>query len=134
MSLRLKFILYLILIHLLFAGLAVYLFLQNRLWLLALEAVFIISLACGLWLIRGFFGTLDLIKTGAQFINDSDFTSRFREVGQPDMDQLVHIYNKMSDNLREERVRLQEQNFFLDKILTASPSGIITLDFDEVVV
>src|SRR5262245_11850598 len=124
MSLRLKFILYLILIHILFAGLAVYLLLQNRLWLLAVEAVFIISLVCVLRIIIVYFGTLDLIRTGAQFISDSDFTSRFREVGQPEMDQLIGIYNKMSDNLREERIRLQEQNYFLDKILTASPSGI----------
>lgn len=37
----------------------------------------------------------------------------------------------MIDHLREERIRLQEQHYFLAKILAASPSGIITLDFDE---
>jgi two-component system nitrogen regulation sensor histidine kinase NtrY len=42
----------------------------------------------------------------------------------------VHIYNKMIDHLRDERLKLQEQNYFLDKVLTASPSGIITFDFD----
>src|SRR5262245_64048598 len=50
-SLRLKFILYLILIHLLFAGVAVYLISKNRVWLLAVEAVFIVSLYAGLRLI-----------------------------------------------------------------------------------
>jgi len=129
-SLRLKFILYLIFIHLLFAAVAVYLLAQHRIWLLAVEAVFIFSLALGLRLIRGLFGTIGLINTGAQFIQDSDFTSRFRELGQPELDQLVKVYNRMADNLREERTRLQEQNFFLDKILTASPSGVVTLDFD----
>lgn len=131
MSLRLKFILYLILIHLLFAGVAIYLLLQQRLWLLAVEAVFALSLISGLKLIQHLFGTLDLINTGAQFISDSDFTSRFREVGQPEMDRLIQVYNRMVDHLREERTRLQEQHYFLDKILTASPSGVITLDFDE---
>lgn len=131
MSLRLKFILYLIIIHLLFAGVAIYLLLQNRLWLLVVEAVFALSLISGLKLIQHLFGTLDLINTGAQFISDSDFTSRFREVGQPEMDQLIQVYNRMVDHLREERTRLQEQHYFLDKILTASPSGVITLDFDE---
>jgi nitrogen fixation/metabolism regulation signal transduction histidine kinase len=131
MSLRLKFIIYLILIHLLFAGVAAYLLLQNRLWLLAVEAVFIISLAAGLRLIRGLFSTIELLQTGAQFINDEDFTARFREVGLKEMDQLVHIYNHMVDHLREERIRLQEQHYFLDKVMTASPSGIVTLDFDE---
>ncbi|MCI0338454.1 MAG: ATP-binding protein [Acidobacteria bacterium] len=130
-SLRLKFILYLIFVHLLFAGIGVYLLSKRTIWLLAVEALFIASLVIGLRLIRGLFGTIELINTGAQFIQDSDFTSRFREIGQPEMDQLVRVYNRMVDNLREERTRMQEQNYFLDKILTASPSGVVTLDFDR---
>src|SRR5438128_34918 len=99
MSLRLKFILYLVLIHLLFAGVAVYLLVRQRLWLIAVEAVFTLSLVGGLKLIQGLFGTLELINTGAQFISDSDFTSRFREVGQVEMDRLILIYNRMVDHL-----------------------------------
>ena len=129
-SLRLKFILYLILIHLLFAGVAVYLLSKNRVWLLALEAVFIVSLYAGLRLIRHLFNTIELINTGAQFIQDSDFTSRFSEVGQRELDHLIKVYNRMADHLREERTRTQEQNYFLDRVLTASPSGVVTLDFD----
>ncbi|MDQ3014157.1 MAG: ATP-binding protein [Acidobacteriota bacterium] len=131
MSLRLKFILYLIVVHLLFAGVAVYLLLQQRVWLLAVEGVFIVSLYLGLRLVRQLFNTIELINTGAQFIQDSDFTSRFSEVGQPELDQLIVVYNHMADHLREERTRMQEQNYFLDKVLTASPSGVITLDFDR---
>jgi len=129
-SLRLKFILYLILIHLLFAGVAVYLLSKNRVWLLAIEAVFIVSLYAGLRLIRHLFNTIELINTGAQFIQDSDFTSRFSEVGQRELDHLIRVYNRMADHLREERTRTQEQNYFLDRVLTASPSGLVTLDFD----
>ena len=131
MTLRLKFILYLVAIHLLFAGVAIYLLLQHRIWLLAVELVFVVSLTAGLSLTRSLFGTIELIQTGAQFMRDRDFSSRFREVGHPEMDQLIEIYNRMADHLREERTKLQEQNYFLDKILTASPSGIITLDFDN---
>lgn len=130
MSLRLKFILYLIGVHLLFAGVAIYLLTKHRIWLLAVEAVFIVSLYVGLRLVRQLFNTIELVNTGAQFIQDSDFTSRFSEVGQPELDRLIAVYNRMADHLREERTRMQEQNYFLDKILTASPSGIVTLDFD----
>ena len=130
MSLRLKFIFYLIAVHLLFAGVAIYLLMKHRIWLLAVEAVFIASLYLGLRLIRQLFNTIELVNTGAQFIQDSDFTSRFSEVGQPELDRLIAVYNRMADHLREERTRLQEQNYFLDKLLTASPSGVITLDFD----
>lgn len=130
MSLRVKFILYLIFIHLLFAGVAVYLLSKNRVWLLAVEAVFIISLYIGLRLIRHLFNTIELINTGAQFIQDNDFTSRFSEVGQQELDRLIKVYNRMADHLREERTRMQEQNYFLDRVLTASPSGVVTFDFD----
>ena len=46
------------------------------------------------------------------------------------MDALVRIYNQMVDRLREERLRLQEQHYFLDRVLAASPAGVLTLDFD----
>ncbi|MDX2031965.1 MAG: ATP-binding protein [Blastocatellia bacterium] len=129
-GLRGRFILYLVFVHLLFAGVAIYLLSKDRVWLLAVEAVFIASLYLGVRLIRNLFGTIELINTGAQFIEDSDFTSRFREVGQAEMDRLIQVYNRMADNLREERARQQERNFFLDKIVTASASGIVTFDFD----
>jgi two-component system nitrogen regulation sensor histidine kinase NtrY len=131
MSLRLRFVLYLICVHLLFAGVAVYLLLQHRIWLLAVEAIFVISLSVGYKLIKNLFGTIELLQTGAQFISDGDFTSRFTELGQPEMDALVNVYNHMADHLREQRTKHQEQNYFLEKVLYASPSVIITLDFDD---
>lgn len=129
-SLRAKFILYLVLVHLLFAGVAVYLLARQRVWLLVVEAVFVVSLAVGVRLVRHLFGTLEVINTGAQFIQDSDFTSRFRATGQPEMDRLIEVYNHMADHLRAERTRMQEQHYLLEKIVTASPSGILTLNFD----
>jgi hypothetical protein len=48
LSLRWRVLLYIGVLHLLFAGLAVYLFLDNRLWLFAIEAVFAISLTVGI--------------------------------------------------------------------------------------
>lgn len=131
MSLRLKFILYLVFTHVLFGLIAIYLIQQRSLWLFAFEAVFVISLGIGIKLVSDLFGTLELINTGAQFIHDGDFTARLVEVGQPEMDHLVNIYNRMIDHLREERTRAREQNYFLDKLLTASPAGILTLDFDQ---
>ncbi|MFN0124179.1 MAG: sensor histidine kinase [Blastocatellia bacterium] len=131
MSLRRQFILYLLLTHLLFAGVALYLLSQHRLWLLPVEAVFILSLVCGWRLIGRLFGTLDLIQTGTHFLADHDFTTRFRETGQPELDRLIEIYNRMADGLRHERTLSQEQQYFLERVLTASPTGVITLDFDQ---
>ncbi len=131
MSLRTKIFLYLFIIHLLLAGVALLVLWKNRLWLLPVELLFVVSILIGVKLVKSFFGPLELIRTGTQFMQEKDFTSRFQNVGQPEMDELIDVYNRMIDHLREERLRVREQHYFLDKILTASPSAILTLDFDE---
>jgi nitrogen fixation/metabolism regulation signal transduction histidine kinase len=131
LSLRHKFILYLLFIHLAFAAVTIFLLWEKRIWLLAVEAFFVLSFFLALKLFRALFQPLDLVMAGVEFIKDKDFTTKFNEVGQAEMDQLIAVYNRMIDHLREERTRLQEQHYFMDKILKASPSGIITFDFDE---
>src|SRR5436309_15641486 len=130
MSLRVKILLYLALIHAVLAVISVVVLRENRLWLLAVEGLFALSIVFGVLLVRTFFVPLDLIRTGAELIGERDFTSQFREVGQPEMDALIRIYNRMIDRLREARRKLQEQHYFLAKVLAASPAGIVTLDFD----
>jgi PAS domain-containing protein len=130
MSLRAKIIAYLVLIHAVLAAISIFVLREDRLWLAAVEGLFVLSIILGIMLVRAFFVPLDLIRTGAELIGERDFTSQFREVGQPEMDALIRIYNQMIDRLREERLRLQEQHYFLEKILAASPAGIVTLDFD----
>ncbi|HEY3569691.1 MAG TPA: ATP-binding protein [Thermoanaerobaculia bacterium] len=130
MSLRAKIIAYLVLIHGVLAAISVFVLREDRLWLAAVEGLFVLSIVLGVMLVRAFFVPLDLIRTGAELIGERDFTSQFREVGQPEMDALIRIYNQMIDRLREERLKLQEQHYFLEKILAASPAGIVTLDFD----
>jgi len=130
-TLRRKLILYLIFVHLIFAGIAVAVLLERRLWLLAVEVVLAASIFWGIKLTNSLLRPLELIQTGTQLMKERDFSSRFPEVGQPEVDGLVQVYNQMADHLREERVRGQEQHYFLDKILQASPSGIVTFDFDD---
>ncbi len=130
MSLRAKILLYLALIHAILAVISFVVLRENRLWLLAVEGLFVLSIVLGSLLVRAFFVPLELIRTGAELIGERDFTSQFREVGQPEMDALIRIYNQMIGRLREERLKLEEQHYLLDRLLTASPAGIVTLDFD----
>jgi len=46
------------------------------------------------------------------------------------MDDLIAIYNDMIDRLREERLAAVERHQLLQKIVQASPSGIVICDFD----
>ncbi len=129
-SLRAKIIVYLVLIHAVLAVISFVVLREEPLWLLAVEGLFALSIILGIFLMRAFFVPLELIRTGAELMGERDFTSQFREVGQPEMDSLIRIYNQMIEKLREERLKLQEQHYFLDRILNASPAGIVTLDFE----
>jgi two-component system nitrogen regulation sensor histidine kinase NtrY len=55
-------------------------------------------------------------------------------VGQPEVDRLIGVYNRMAVRLREERTRNQEQQSLLARILAVAPSGVVILDFDGRVV
>lgn len=130
MSLRVRFLLYLVGVHLLMAVVAAFVIAQQRWWLVAVEATILLSFLIGLALIRRFFASLEFVRESAQLLEDSDFMSRVREVRQGDVDRLIHVYNRMVDALRGERVQLQEQQHFLSLVLRESPGGIVVLDFD----
>src|SRR5262245_29659857 len=97
MSLRAKIVLYLVLIHLVLGGVALFVLAQNRALLIAVELFFAVSIALGALFARSFFVPLGLIRTGAELIQEQDFTAHFREVGQREMDELIRIYNRMID-------------------------------------
>jgi len=131
LTLRARLVVYLVVLHLIFAALAVVLLMRSAYWLFAVELVFVMSLAIGIKLAQGTFRHLGFAAEGRRLIQEQEFTSRFREVGQPEVDELIAVYNRMVDNLREERTRLQEQHHFLAQILRVSPSGVVILDFER---
>ncbi len=134
MNLKRRFIVYLAVVHLLMGASAAFLLQQNRLWLIAVEAVFAISLGVGIALVARASGAMSAVRQSAQLLDDGELTTRFREVGQPDIDLLVQTYNRLADSLREERVRLQEQQYFLGTLLDVSPAGIVILDHNGAIV
>lgn len=131
LGLRTRFLLYLVAVHLVFAGAAGVFLWNHRPWLIAVELFFVASFAVAVRLLRATFEPLELLRGGAQMLRDSDFTTRFRERGVPELDDLADVYNQMADRLRDERTRQQEQEAFLERVLSASPAGVLVLDFDQ---
>jgi nitrogen fixation/metabolism regulation signal transduction histidine kinase len=129
-SLRGKFVAYLVAIHMVFAVGAAAALRENRLWLLGIELFFVLSFLAGLWLLRSLFEPIRLIRAAVDFIKVHDFSTRLREVGQKEVDPLIRVYNQMTDTLRQERIHSEEQEHFLQRILDALPSGIVALDLD----
>lgn len=130
MSLRARLVAYLVALHALLAGLAWHALRERPLWLFGAEAALLLSVGLGASLGGRLLGALRLAGESARLLDEGELTTRFRPVGQPEVDRLIGVYNRMVDALREERTRLQEQHFFLERIVTASPSGILTLDAD----
>lgn len=130
MTLGRRFVVYLVLVHLALAAAAVALARIDPLWAVLAEGVLAASLVTGLVLLRRARMTREQGAVALALIRSGEFTTRLRDTGVPEMDALVAAYNAMSDDLREQRVRLQERQWFLEKIVAASPSGIVTLDLD----
>jgi len=74
---------------------------------------------------------LQIIGDGMELLKEQDFSSRLRHVGQEEADRIVDVFNKMMEQIKNERLYLREQNYFLDLLINASPLGVIILDLDD---
>ncbi|WP_321424115.1 ATP-binding protein [uncultured Bacteroides sp.] len=74
---------------------------------------------------------LHTIGNGMDLLKEQDFGSRLSPVGQYEADRIVNVFNRMMEQLKNERLRLREQNTFLDLLINASPLGVIILNYDE---
>lgn len=73
---------------------------------------------------------LHSIASGMDLLREQDFSSRLAPVGQAEADRIVEMFNRMMNQLKNERLRLREQNHFLDLLINVSPMGVIILTFD----
>ena len=74
---------------------------------------------------------LNTIGSGMELLREQDFSSRLSRVGQYEADRIVNIFNRMMEQLKNERLRLREQNHFLDLMIKASPMGVIITSLDD---
>ena len=74
---------------------------------------------------------LNSIGSGMELLREQDFSSRLSPVGQYEADRIVNVFNRMMEQLKNERLRLREQNNFLDLLIIASPMGVILTTLDE---
>lgn len=131
MRLRRKFLIFAVLVHAIFIFLSILLLNYNRYLFVAAELLILVSFAISVYLYRAFLRPLNLIAAGVESIKDQDFSTKFINTGQDELGQLVEVYNQMIDQLRQERVRQQEQHYFLQRLIEAIPIAVIILDLDK---
>ena len=133
MKLKTKYILFVSFLHIILILLSLRMFKENIYYFLAAEVFIICTIIIAIILYRQFIQPVQTLSSGLEFLKDKDFTMKMVITGHYEMDQLIGVFNKMIDQLRKEKLKQQEQHFFLEKLVQASPAGIIILDFDEII-
>ena len=113
MSLRLKLILFLVPLYAVLLTLAAQARTTSPPLFIACEVVLLGSVWLAWQLYQGFTRPVRLIEAGAAALAAQDFNLKFKPVGQPELDQLIDVYNRMLDALRQERVSQHEQSVLL---------------------
>ena len=130
MTLRLKFLLVVVVLHGVLVALALGVRATRPVLFVVAEGLLLLSAVLTYQLYQGFIRPFQLIAAGTEAIQAKDFTLKFVPVGQREMDQLIGVYNAMIDHLRLERVQQHEKSYLLQQLIDASPAGILLLDFE----
>ena len=134
MTLRRRFLLYLSLVFGAMVALSGYHFMTEpgsaRWIMIAVESALLALFVFGVKHVNRVFAPIEMVSESTRMLREEDFTTRIREVGQNELDQLIQVYNRLSDRLREQRTQNRERQYFLEKILKVTPSGIMTFDYD----
>lgn len=134
MKLRIQFIIFVVLMQSALIIMALnFIGNQTPVFILA-ELLMAVSIVYSVKLYNSLIRPINFILSGIENIKTQDFSTKYISVGQKEMDQLIDVHNRMIEQLREERIRHQEQNLFLDRLINASPSGIIILDSEDKIV
>ncbi len=130
MTVRARLTAYLVLLHLVFFGLALTLYRKQPLMVLVVEIFLIASVASGVWLIGRALQPLDYARRFQELLQDENYSARLQRTDSDELAGMVGLFNDMLDALYQERLRLGEQRGFLDRLLEATPSAVIAFDFD----
>ena len=71
---------------------------------------------------------IDTLTGGMELLRDQDMSTTLSPSGQKDTDEIVKTFNALITRLRNEHLRLDEQNSFLNLLIDASPMGVILCD------
>lgn len=133
MSLKFKYIVFIVALHLVLITL-IYFLLRDNLWyFIASEVGVFISLFFSYLMYKSFVAPLNLMGAGIDAIADKDFSVKYLRTGSTEVDDLVDVYNKMIESLRDERTKISEQSYFIQKLIEVTPIGIIILDYDNLI-
>lgn len=97
---------------------------------MVVASVAAVALAIAAWLYFSVIKQLMAVQNGLYLLKAQDFSSRLAKVGDRDADTIVSLFNRLMDTLKEERLKKEEQDQFLQQLIEASPMGIAICSLD----
>ncbi|TFW11446.1 sensor histidine kinase [Massilia arenosa] len=130
LGLRGRLLGYLATLHLVLLGFSVALLIGTPILFVMVEAGLVASFVVGLRLVRRGLEPLGYTQRFHELLQDQDYAARLQHGASAELNGLVDTFNAMLHKLHAERLRIGEQQGFLDRLLEATPSAVVVFDFD----
>ncbi|MBV1909309.1 MAG: PAS domain-containing protein [Kangiellaceae bacterium] len=131
MNLRKKLLTLSGLLHSFLLVLSIIFYQQLELYILLVELVLLGSFVMFYRLIARALQPLEYIDIFSNLLKEEEFTSRFSQLHQKDLDRLVDQFNVMLNRLHKERLAIGEQKGVFQKLMAESPIGVVLMDYDN---
>ena len=92
------------------------------------EGALVVVIAYLCFFYRKVIRPIDALTSGMELLRDQDMSTTLSTTGQKETDEIVKTFNALITRLRNEHLRLDEQNTFLNLLIDASPMGVILCD------
>ena len=92
------------------------------------EGVLVLMIGYLIFFYRKVIRPIDTLTSGMELLRDQDMSTTLSPSGQKETDEIVKTFNALITRLRNEHLRLDEQNTFLNLLIEASPMGVILCD------
>lgn len=94
----------------------------------AAEAALVAVLAYLVYFYRKIIRPINTLISGMELLREQDMSTMLAPSGQKETDEIVKTFNALIVRLRNEHLRLDEQNTFLNLLIEASPMGVVLCD------
>lgn len=98
-----------------------------------LELVVVLLALAVVLMYRSYVEPMRALGLGLSLLAEEDYASRLSPVRQKDANRITQTFNDMMMRLKNERLRVQEQNQLLSLITGVSPAGIVIFSVDGTV-
>ena len=130
MSVKTRFLIWAVVVHLLMTGLCIFAFRHHLAWLWSSMLCMAVLAGISAWVWYGLAKSDKVSAICLEMLNEQDFSAQLRHVGYPEGDRMIDTYNRMIAELREQRLQILDKIEFLNLLIEANTMGIIILDFD----